>query len=119
MSEPSDRSLVRRYPQVSAFAKRMRAELWANRHKGDRPGWLSMSNRQAWGEIAWHLGKLAGALKAQDRDLILELCADIANGALMLDDMVRTRGPVDVCRCGIPVDEPSPGCAWHEQRDAT
>ena len=113
---PTDDELRDIYPEVDAFAKRMRAELWANRHKGDHAGWCSMTLRQAWGEIAWHVGKLAGALKAEDVRQMRELAADIANGALMLDDIILVRGWTDFCRCGVSVHEPSPGCAWHEQR---
>jgi len=80
MSEPKP------YPEVDAFAERMRAEMVANAHKGDH--WRNMLPRQAWGEIAWHLGKLTAALKAEDVPAIRELAADIANGALMLDAIV-------------------------------
>jgi hypothetical protein len=113
---PTDEELRALYPEVDAFAERMRAELWANRRKGDHAGWRSMTLRQAWSEISWHVGKMAGALKAEDVSLIRELAADVANGALMLDDIILVSGVADVCRCGVGVHEPSPGCAWHEQR---
>ncbi len=87
----SDAELAQRYPQVEAFAVRMRAELAANSGKGDRPGWLGMSLRQAWAEIAWHNAKMASAIKAEDWPLVRELAADVANGALMLDDIVADR----------------------------
>lgn len=118
MPKPTDDELRALYPEVEAFAKRMRAELWSNRHKGDHAGWRSMSLRQAWGEISWHVAKLAGALKAEDVRLMRELAADVANGALMLDDIILVSGVADVCRCGVPARQPSPGCAWHEQRPA-
>lgn len=115
---PTDEELRALYPEVDAFAERMRAELWANRHKGDHAGWRSMTLRQAWGEISWHVAKMAGALKAEEVRSIRELAADVANGALMLDDILLVSGVADVCRCGAGVHEPSLGCAWHEQRAA-
>lgn len=75
------------YPEVDAFAERMRAEMIANAGKGDR--WRGMSLWQAWCEISWHVGKMTGAIKAEDIDLIRELAADVANGALMLDEIAR------------------------------
>jgi hypothetical protein len=118
MVEGSDSHLRSLYPEVEAFARRMRRELWMNRHKGDHAGWRLMTLRQAWGEISWHVGKLAGALKAENFGSVRELAADIANGAMMLDDILLISGSADVCRCGIAVRDPSPGCAWHDQRNA-
>lgn len=115
-ADAHDTELRLQYPEVDAFADRMRAELWSNRHKGDHAGWRSMTLRQAWGEISWHVAKMAGALKAEDVELIRELAADVANGAMMLDDILLVSGVADVCRCGTPTHNPSPGCAWHEQR---
>lgn len=74
------------YPEIGEFAERMRAEMISNAHKGDN--WRNMTARQAWGEISWHLGKLTAALKAEDVPAIRELAADIANGAMMLDQIV-------------------------------
>lgn len=116
---PSDSDLRTAYPEVEAFAEQMRKELWSNRHKGDHAGWRSMTLRQAWGEISWHVAKLAGALKAEDVAQIRELAADVANGAMMLDDILLVSGVADICRCGVGVEKASPGCAWHEQRNAT
>jgi len=88
MSEPTDEKLRERYPEVDAFAVKMRAELWANRGKGDQAGWRAMTVRQAWSEIAWHNAKMATAIKEQNWELVRELAADVANGALMLDDLI-------------------------------
>lgn len=90
MPEPSIDELAERYPQVDVFRERMLRELWANRGKGDRASWRTMSLRTAWQEISWHAAKLAGAIKAEDIELIHELTADVANGAMMLDDIVRS-----------------------------
>lgn len=84
--EPEGEPSEAQYPEVDAFAARMRAEMIANSHKGDN--WRGMMPRQAWGEISWHLGKLTAALKAEDVPAIRELAADIANGAMMLDQIV-------------------------------
>jgi len=80
------KSSVLQYPEVDVFAGRMRAEMIANAHKGDN--WRGMTPRQAWGEISWHLGKLTVAIKTEDVSAIRELTADIANGAMMLDQIV-------------------------------
>lgn len=85
---PSLGVLQERYPEVEPFTRRMLDELWANRDKGDQPAWRAMSIREAWGEISWHHAKLAGAIKAQDAALVRELCADVANGAMMLADIL-------------------------------
>lgn len=85
---PTLEYLQARYPEVDAFARRMLAELWANRYKGDHEGWRAMSLREAWAEIAWHHAKLAVAIKDRDAGLVRELTADVANGAMMLADIL-------------------------------
>lgn len=77
------------YPEVEPFVDRMYAELWANRGKGDQPAWRTMTLKEAWVEIEWHAAKLAVAIKQGDAKLIHELSADIANGAMMLDDILN------------------------------
>ena len=89
---PTDDELKKLYPEVEAFAVQMRKELWNNRHKGDQASWRTMEVRQAWGEIAWHVGKLTAAIREGDAAKVHELAADIANGALMLDDIVTLNG---------------------------
>jgi hypothetical protein len=86
-SEEEFAELRETYPEVERFAKRMLEELGANRSKGDQAGWRRMDLRQAWQEIAWHLAKLAVAVRDEDFALIHELAADVGNGALMLDDI--------------------------------
>lgn len=85
MSEITDHE---RYPEVAPFVRAMYAELWANAGKGDQAGWRLMSLREAWGEIAWHNAKMATAIKSTDWPLVRELAADVANGAMMLTDIL-------------------------------
>lgn len=80
-----------RYPEVAPFVDKMYEELWANRTKGDQAGWRAMSLREAWQEIAWHLGKLTVATKENDEPLMRELLADVANGAMMMTDILDQR----------------------------
>lgn len=108
--------LASMYPEVAPFVTSMYHELVANRHKGNQVGWRSMSLREAWQEIGWHSAKLAVAIKMQDEPAIREFSADVANGCMMLVDILNTFGPSDRCRCGKFVAESSPGCAWHEAR---
>jgi hypothetical protein len=67
----------------------MYAELAANSHKGDQAAWRTMSLREAWQEISWHSAKLAMAIKEGNEPLIRELSADVANGAMMLVDILN------------------------------
>lgn len=80
------------YPEVAPFVQSMYAELFANRGKGDQAGWRKMSLREAWYEISWHSAKLAVAIKEKDESLIRELSADVANGCMMLVDILNTNG---------------------------
>jgi hypothetical protein len=111
-----DVDLASMYPEVQSFVGSMYRELLANSHKGDQQGWRSMSLREAWQEISWHAAKLAVAIKTQDEQSIREFSADVANGAMMLVDILNVFGAGDRCRCGRFVDESAPGCAWHEAR---
>lgn len=75
---------------VDKFSDAMLKELIANDDKGGRndekEGWLTMTDKENVSEIYYHTGKLQAALKAGDLNLIKELSADIANGALMVYD---------------------------------
>lgn len=91
------------------FVFAMQEELAANAGKGDRPGWLSMSPREALAEVQHHYVKLHAAVVEFDRwengqdirDLpwadvrcslatlekrIREYAADVANMAMMAAD---------------------------------
>lgn len=86
---PSDSDLRDIYPEVEQFAMKMREQLWLNRHKGDQSAWQQMTLRESWSEIAWHEGKLAGALKLDDEPLMHELAVDVANMAMMFEDILN------------------------------
>lgn len=86
---PSDDELREQYPEVEAFAALMREQLWHNRHKGDQQSWQNMTLRESWGEIAWHEGKLAGALKLEDEPLMRELAVDVGNMAMIFLDILN------------------------------
>lgn len=69
------------------FLQQMDTELHANAGKGDRPGWLSMTPDQAMLEIYYHAAKLQKAVRDDDKELILEHSADVANMAMMMADV--------------------------------
>lgn len=93
LMRPTINSLHAQYPEVMPFVDQMLAELWDNRGKGDQAGWRSMTLRQAWSEISWHVAKLAAAVRDEDAALMRELTADVANGAMMLFDIVNLHAP--------------------------
>jgi hypothetical protein len=109
--------LRERYPEVGVFVDSMYRELAANAHKGDQEGWRTMTLRQAWQEISWHAAKLAVAIKVNDEHGMREYAADVANGCMMLVDILN-HGEMDRCRCGWLTTVPNPDCAWHEMRAA-
>lgn len=77
-----------KYSEVlEPFFDMMNAELHANAHKGDRPGWLSMDRKTALLEIYYHLGKLHKAVHGDESAAICEYAADVANMSMMLVDI--------------------------------
>ncbi|MBN9141075.1 hypothetical protein [uncultured Microbacterium sp.] len=107
-----------RYPEVAPFVASMYAELEANAHKGDQAGWRLMTLRQAWQEISWHTAKLAVAIKGNDDERMREYAADVANGCMMLVDILN-HGEVDRCpACGWVTTVENPACPWHAMREA-
>ena len=72
------------------FLSLMRAELHANAHKGDRPGWLQMDRKTAVLEVFYHMGKLHQAVHRDETAAIKEYAADVASMCMML---------LDVCNC--------------------
>lgn len=88
---PAPVAVVEKYDDVlQPFLSLMRAELHANAHKGDRPGWLQMDRKTAVLEVFYHLGKLHQAVHRDEAAAIKEYAADVANMCMML---------VDVCAC--------------------
>lgn len=69
------------------FVALMEKELHANSHKGDREGWLQMTEDQALGEIEYHVSKLSSAMANMNPDGIREYAADVANLCMMLLDI--------------------------------
>lgn len=69
------------------FVALMEKELHANSHKGDREGWLQMTEEQALGEIEYHVSKLSKAMTDMNPDGIREYAADVANLCMMLLDI--------------------------------
>lgn len=69
------------------FLALMRAELHANAHKGDRPGWLQMDSKNAILEVFYHMGKLHQAVHRNETAAIKEYAADFANMCMMLLDV--------------------------------
>ena len=82
-----------------AFIQAMADELRANAEKGDRAGWLSAGAPVMVGEVLYHAGKLALAVRETvsgrppdprtagfTLDDVREYAADVANCALMVAD---------------------------------
>lgn len=76
----------------AAFVQAMADELAANAHKGDRAGWLTMTYREAVGEVLYHAAKLTYAARQYDQgdgpaEKIREFAADVANCSMMVADI--------------------------------
>jgi len=79
---------VSKYAEVlRPFMALMEKELHANSHKGDREGWLQMTEEQALGEIEYHVSKLSKAMTDMNSDGVREYAADVANLCMMLLDI--------------------------------
>lgn len=69
------------------FVALMEKELHANSHKGDREGWLQMTEEQTLGEIEYHVSKLSKAMTDMNPDGVREYAADVASLCMMLLDI--------------------------------
>ena len=69
------------------FVALMEKELHANSHKGDREGWLQMTEEHALGEIEYHVSKLSTAMADMNPNGVREYAADVANLCMMLLDI--------------------------------
>lgn len=79
------------WPHVLEFALIMEAKLGQNRHKGDREGWLKDSPEALVFRMRQEVVELCGALMFDKPDAIISECADVANFAMMVADVVRFR----------------------------
>jgi uncharacterized protein YcaQ len=73
------------------YVRAMARELEANRHKGDRTGWLAQDPRVLVSEVLYHAAKLSYALRQFQQgdgppERVLEFAADVGNTALMVAD---------------------------------
>lgn len=76
---------------LTRFLRLMATELAANDHKGNRPGWLKMSSRDAVAELLYHAAKLSYAVRQFEQgdgpiEDVCEFAADCGNCALMVLD---------------------------------
>lgn len=75
---------------IVAFSRLMESNLRANDHKGV-DGWRSMQLRWLLGRLRQEVEELDCALHAKDAQMIETECADVANFAMMIADIVRNR----------------------------
>lgn len=85
--EPKDENRNKYDFVLIPFMAMMSLELHANSDKGDRPGWLNMSEDECLLEIIYHYGKLQKAVRDEDVVLIREHAADVANLCMILVDI--------------------------------
>ena len=80
--------LVRK--EVKEFAEQMEQKLQANDHKG---GWRNCTVEELYARLLDEVSELQSELNfpEQDSDAIIAECADIANFAMMVADIARTR----------------------------
>jgi NTP pyrophosphatase (non-canonical NTP hydrolase) len=77
------------WPHVLAFARRMEAKLEANRHKGNREGWLKDSPFDLFRRLRDEADELGEALRCRsESEVIANEAADVANFAMMIADVV-------------------------------
>lgn len=83
-----DREASATWPYVLAFAHEMERKLAANRHKGDREGWVKMPQGWLLTRVLAETAELASALDAEDGSArITSEAADLANFAMMIADV--------------------------------
>lgn len=87
------------WPWVLAFARRMEAKLEANRHKGDREGWMSCTPDFLFDRLRQESLELGGSIVQHRPDLnitnaecVADEAADVANFAMMIADVVGGLG---------------------------
>ena len=78
-------------PWVDAFADEMEKRLAANRHKGDREGWVKLRPPVLMELLTKEHDELWAEIQADphyNRARVLHECADVANFAMMIADVV-------------------------------
>lgn len=84
----SDQPNSSTWAYVLAFAHEMERKLAANRHKGDRDGWVKMPHGWLLTRVLAETAELASALDAEDGSArITSEAADVANFAMMIADV--------------------------------
>lgn len=79
------------WPHVLQFAELMEHKLDQKRHKGDREGWLKDSPWALYNRICDEMVELKNALQCVGSHNAIMECADVANFAMMVADVVATR----------------------------
>ena len=80
------------WPYVLEFARRMEKKLDANRHKGNREGWINDDPASLIRRIQGETDELIGAIhKGQNAQRIADEAADIANFCMMAADWFLAR----------------------------
>ena len=78
------------WPYVLAFAEAMEEKLAANRHKGDREGWLKDSPEALFARLEEETRELLCVLESSyilSKTKVLHEAADVANFAMMIADV--------------------------------
>jgi transcriptional regulator of met regulon len=80
-------NIINQYDQfVIPFSEEMKVQLLANKAKGDRSGWLKATKKELLCEMFYHAAKLQEAVRSDDKEMIKELSADVANCVMMIAD---------------------------------
>lgn len=75
-------------PCVLAFAELMEQRLSENRHKGGRDGWEKTWVMELFSSLRDESNELAIAIEVGNSKEIVRECADVANYAMMIADVV-------------------------------
>lgn len=76
-------------PTVLWFASQMEAKLKKNRHKGDQEGWRDCGVSYLMERLHGEFEELTRALSSTDKEDIIAECADVANFAMMIADIIN------------------------------
>lgn len=101
-----DQGRVRLDEKMEILNGAMHNELKANEKKGD---WAGEDAQQHVHELLYHAAKLSLAVRFSSKHAVLEYCADVANHALMVIDLV---GAWDATLDLTPVEYGEEGEPW-------